>query len=190
MNPINIAIYLLLLIVGIAVGYLFHRFQNERALRSQQDTADNILRVANEQARLIDAQARDSATKIVQAAESEIKERRIELGKEADRLDKRRSELDGRAEKLEQRDQNLNKRQSAVDKRVNDIEKLHEDQLARLQQIGQLTPDEARKELMAAVEKESRADMARIYRQIEAEAREEGEKHPQKIIFSLSTKVS
>jgi ribonuclease Y len=190
MNLITIAIALLVLVVGLGAGYLFHRYQNDRLIKNQQDKADNILRVANEQARLIEAQARESATKIVQASETEIKERRIELGKEADRLDKRRTELDGRAEKLEQRDQNLNKRQSAVDKRTNEIEQLYENQMKRLEQIGQLTPDEAKKELMAAVEKESRADMARIYRQIEAEAREEGEKRARKLIADAIQRVA
>ncbi len=190
MNPFSIAIDLIVLIVGVTAGYLFHRYQRERSLKDQQDKADNILKIANEQARLIERQARESATKIVQASESEIKERRIELGKEADRLDKRRSEVDSRAEKLEQRDQNLNKRQSAVDKRANDIDKLYEDQVARLEQIGQLSQDDAKKELMAAVEKEARADMARIYRQIEAEAREEGEKRARKLIADAIQRVA
>ena len=125
-----------------------------------------------------------------QAAETELKERRIELSKESDRLDKRRSELDGRAEKLEQRDQNLNKRQSAVDKRANEMETLYGEQVKRLEEIGQLTTDEAKKELLAAVEKESRADMARIYRQIEAEAREEGEKRARKLIADAIQRVA
>lgn len=190
MNPISIAIDVLVLIVGVTAGYLYHRYQSERALKGQQDKADNILRIANEQARLIETQARESATKIVQAAESEIKERRIELSKEADRLDKRRSELDSRADKVEQRDQNLNKRQSAIDKRANEIDKLYEEQVARLEQIGQLSQDDARKELLAAVEKESRADMARIYRQIEAEAREEGERRARKLIADAIQRVA
>jgi ribonuclease Y len=190
MNAFPFLIGALALVIGIVIGYFLHRLQSERLLRNQQDKADNILRVANEQARLIDSQARDSATKIVSAAETELKERRIELSKESDRLDKRRSELDGRAEKLEQRDQNLNKRQSAVDKRVNEMETLHGEQVKRLEEIGQLTTDEARKELLAAVEKESRADMARIYRQIEAEAREEGEKRARKLIADAIQRVA
>ena len=82
MSPINIMIGLLALAVGVVAGYLFHRYRAEIALKSQQDKADNILKIANEQARLIESQARESATKIVQAAEAEIKERRIELGRE------------------------------------------------------------------------------------------------------------
>src|SRR5574341_2383839 len=100
MNPINIAMDILLVILGIAIGYYFYRYQRERMLKNQQDKADSILKIANEQARLIETQARDSATKIVQAAETEIKERRIELNRETDRLDKRRTEMENRAEKL------------------------------------------------------------------------------------------
>ncbi len=98
--------------------------------------------------------------------------------------------MDSRAEKLEQRDQNLNKRQSAVDKRANEIDKLYEDQVARLEQIAQLSQDEAKKELLGAVEKEARADMARIYRQIEAEAREEGERRARKLIADAIQRVA
>ncbi len=190
MNSISIIIDILALVIGVAAGYLFHRYQTERALRNQQDKADNILKIANEQARLIESQARESATKIIQASELEIKERRIELNKEAERLDKRRSELDSRSDKLEQREQALNKRQSTVDKRANDIEKLYDDEVAKLEQIAQMTQDDARKELFAAVEKEARADMARIYRQIEAEAREEGEKRARKLIADAIQRVA
>jgi len=190
MNAISIIIGFLALVIGAVAGYFYHRYQSDRALKNQQDKADNILKVANTQARLIETQARESATKIVQASESEIKERRIELGKEADRLDKRRSELDGRADKLEQRDQNLNKRQSLIDKRTNEMEKLYEQEVTKLEQIAQLSQDEAKKQLFAAVEKEARADMARIYRQIEAEAREEGEKRARKLIADAIQRVA
>ena len=191
MNAISIIIALLVgLAIGGVAGYFYQRNQSERALKNQQDKADNILKVANTQARLIETQARESATKIVQASESEIKERRIELGKEADRLDKRRSELDGRADKLEQRDQNLNKRQSLIDKRTNEMEKLYEQEVTKLEQIAQLSQDDAKKQLFAAVEKEARADMARIYRQIEAEAREEGEKRARKLIADAIQRVA
>jgi ribonucrease Y len=190
MNAISIIIGFLALVLGGVAGYFYHRYQSDRALKNQQDKADNILKVANTQARLIETQARESATKIVQAAESEIKERRIELNKEADRFDKRRSELDSRADKLEQRDQTLNKRQSLIDKRTNDLEKLYEQEVAKLEQIAQLSQDDAKKQLFAAVEKEARADMARIYRQIEAEAREEGEKRARKLIADAIQRVA
>lgn len=191
MSPIiTFLIVLLALGVGAAAGYLFHRYQVEQRIKNQQDRADNILKGASEQARLIESQARESATKIIQVAENELKERRIELNKETERLDKRRTELDNRVDRLEQREQQLNKRQSQVDKRGNEIDKLYEDQFKKLEQIAQMTADDAKKDLFAAVEKEARGDMARIIRQIEAEAREEGEKRARKLIADAIQRVA
>jgi len=190
MNPIAILINALFLIVGLVAGYLFHRYRIEQRVKAQQDKADTILKGANEQARLIENQARETALKITQVAESEIKERRAELNKESDRLDKRRSELDNRADRLEQREQTVNKRQSQVDRRGNEIDKLYEDQVRKLEEISQLTQDDARKDLFAAVEKEARGDMARIMRQVEAEAREEGEKRARKLIADAIQRVA
>jgi len=191
MNPIVILITAsLALVLGGIAGYLFHRYQADKALQNQQQKAESILKGANEQARLIETQARESANKIVQNAEGEIKDRRHELSRETERLDKRRSELDSRADRLEQREQSMNKRQSSLDRRANDVDKMVEEQVQKLEQISQLTQDEAKNELFAAVEKEARADMARIYRQIEAEAREEGEKRARKLIADAIQRVA
>lgn len=190
MNPILIFVDVIVLFVGVIAGYFLHRYQTEQSTKQQQDKADTILKGANEQARLIESQARENAVKIIQAAEAEIKERRIELNKESDRLDRRRSELDNRADRLEQREQTINKRQSQVDRRGNEIDKLYEEQVKRLEQIAQMTQEDAKKELFAAVEKEARSDMARIMRQIEAEAREEGEKRARKLIADAIQRVA
>jgi ribonucrease Y len=190
MNPIDWIIGAIFLIVGAAAGYFFHRYQAEILRRNQQERADNILKGASEQARLIESQARENAVKIVQAAEAEIKERRIELNKETDRLDKRRSELDSRVDRLEQREQTINKRQSQIDRRGNEIDKLYEEQVKKLEFVAQMSPEDAKKELFAAVEKEARGDMARIIRQIEAEAREEGEKRARKLIADAIQRVA
>src|SRR5512147_2086019 len=101
--------YVIAVVVSLALGgllgYFFHRYQADIARRNRQEKADNILKGASEQARLIESQARENAVKIVQAAETELKERRIELTKETERLDKRRSELDSRVDRLAQREQ-------------------------------------------------------------------------------------
>ena len=190
MSLITLIVAVLALVVGAAAGYFFHRYQAEQLKKNQQERADNILKVASEQARLIESQSRENATKIIQASEAEIKERRIELNKDTERLDKRRSELDSRVDKLEQREQTLNKRQSQVDKRANEMDKIYEEQMKKLEFIAQMSQDDAKKELFALVEKEARGDMARIIRQIEAEAREEGEKRARKLIADAIQRVA
>lgn len=191
MNPfVYILLGLLLLVLGVVGGYFLRRYQMEVVRRNQQEKAENILKGASEQARLIESQARENAVKIVQAAEAEIKERRIELNRETERLEKRRTELDNRIERLEQREQNINKRQSQVDRRHNEMEKIYEEQMKKLEFVAQMTQEDARKDLFAAVEKEARSDMARIIRQIEAEAREQGEKRARKLIADAIQRVA
>ena len=98
--------------------------------------------------------------------------------------------MDTRIERLEQRELQVNKRQSSVDRRSNEIEKLYADQMEKLQQVSHMTVDEAKQELLDEVEKEARADMARIVRQIEAEARQEGEKRARELITESIQRVA
>ncbi len=180
----------LILVLGLALGYYYRQNQYEKAQLQQKAEADRILEEAKEQARLIEIQARDQALELIQKAEADIERKRNELNKEEDRLQKRREELDLRLDRIDKREQNLNKRQSVIDRRANEIERLHEQQLEELQRISQMSIEEARAILLADVEKEARNDMARIIRQIEVEAREEGEARARKIIAAAIQRVA
>jgi ribonucrease Y len=176
--------------VGIGIGYLIRQSIYARALKKDRDEAENLLSAAKEEAHNIELQAKDKALEIRQAADGEIARRRTELIKEEDRLQKRREENDARGDRLEKREQLLNKRQSTIDKRANEIETMYADELEELQRISQMTQDEAREILLREVEKDARTDMARIIRQIEAEAREEGDTRARKLIASAIQRVA
>ncbi|HSV85525.1 MAG TPA: ribonuclease Y, partial [Levilinea sp.] len=178
------------LILVAVISYLVIRRLSARFRKEQQNKADNVITLAKEEARQIEIAARDRAVKVMQDAEGDLGRRRAELSREEERLQKRRMELDHRVERQEQREQTLSKRQSIIDKRANEIEKLYSDQYAELQRVAQLTTDEARVELLERTEKESRADMARIIRQIEAEARFEGDKRARDIIADAIQRVA
>ena len=191
MEPIvGFVIAALTLLLGLAIGFFISRAQSEKAQRSQREKTEKSLQETREQARTIELQARDNALKISRAAEGEITRLRTELNREDERLQKRRAELDGRVERLEQREQAVNKHQSAVDRRANEIEKMHEQEMVELQRVAQMNVDEARIILLAEVEKEARNDMARIIRQIESEAREEGDKRARKLIADSIQRVA
>ena len=178
------------LLLGAATGYAVSKYLADRVRKEQGVKAEGIIQTAIEKAREIELQARDRSLKILQEGEAEVDRRRAELGREEERLQKRRAELDMRVERLEQREQALNKRQSALDKRSNEIEKMYNQQLEELQRIAEMSQEEARNVLLAEVEKEARADMARIIRQIEAEARMEGEKKARELIADAIQRVA
>ncbi|GAB4482529.1 MAG: ribonuclease Y [Anaerolineales bacterium] len=187
---ISIVIAVLALGAGFALGYFIHRSQAEQARREEEARGQGILQQAAEKANKIELESRDRALKIVQDAEKDLTSRRTELNRETERLDRRRAELDGRVERLELREQTLNKRQSQVDRRANEIDKLYEQQMAKLQEIAELSREQARQILLDDVEKEARGDMARIIRQVEAEARDEGEKRARKLIADAIQRVA
>src|SRR5512133_2611280 len=193
---IEISIWVLLLSVIIDVlaiagaVYFLTRSANERFRHEQTTRADNIIAIANENARTIELEAKDKALRFIQEAEADISRRRQEISREEERVQKRRVDLDHRLERLEQREQALNKRQSSIDRRLNEIDKAYSQQMVELQRIAQMTIEEARSVVLAEAEKEGRADMARIIRQIEAEARNEGEKRAREIVADAIQRVA
>jgi len=181
---------LIALFLGLAVGYLYKQNQVQKAKHEQLDEAERVLEAAKEEARQIEIRTRDQALEVLKKAEFDNERKRNELSKEEDRLQKRREELDNRVDRMEKREQVLNKRQSTIDRRSNEIEKLHSQQTEELQRISQMSVEDARAILLADVEKDSRQDMARVIRQIEMEAREEGENRARKIITSAIQRVA
>ncbi|NLB71412.1 MAG: ribonuclease Y [Chloroflexi bacterium] len=180
----------LALLGGILIGYLIFSTIRRNKEEKLQQTSSDILTLAREKAQQTELDAKDQALKIIRDAESEIKNRRSELNKEDDRLVKRREELDSRFDQMQQRESNLNKRQSRIDKRANEIDSLYEERAAELQRVSEMTVDEARAILLGEVEKESHADMARIIRQIETEARETGMEKAREMIADAIQRVA
>jgi ribonuclease Y len=178
------------LVLAAVLTLILVKVFTEKFKTEQQAKADNVIKAATEKARSIEIEARDKALKVMQDSEAEVQRRRSDILREDDRLQKRRAELDHRIERLELREQNLNKRQSVMDKRANDIEKMYSDQLEELQRISQMSMDEAKQVLLGEAEKEARNDMARIIRQIESEARAEGEKRAREIISDAIQRVA
>jgi ribonuclease Y len=178
------------LLFGVAIGYgLYFSFARQEKARLQV-RSENIINEAEERAKDIELQAKDKALQIRQQAEAEVSRRRAEINREEDRQLKRREELDNRTDRQEKHEAALNKRQSAIDKRSNEIEKMYEDELAELERISQMTQEAARQVLLAEVEKDARDDMARIIRQVEAEAQEDGERRAREIITTAIQRVA
>ncbi len=175
---------------GYLIGYLVKQAQVKRNIEQQGLKADSIITQAQEKAREIEVEAKDTALKLTHEAEGEITHKRSELNKEDDRLVKRREELDRRFDQMQQREVVLNKRQSAIDKRTNEIESMHAQRISELQKISEMTTDEARTVLLEEVEKDARADMARIIRQIETEARETGNAKARELIADAIQRVA
>ncbi|MFN2149594.1 MAG: ribonuclease Y [Anaerolineales bacterium] len=190
MNTALIISVVVALTAGVVIGYFLRQLQLERNIRSRQAEANRIVENAEAQAKDIELKARDQALRVRDDAEEELKRRRVELSREEERIQQRRADIDRRFDQLEKRDQVLSKRQSSLDKRANELEKRHEEIIFELERVSSMTQDEAKVQLLQEVEKEARADMLRVIRQIEEEAQLEGEKRARTLVADAIQRVA
>ncbi len=190
MNAITIIAILITAVIGIGAGYYLREFLLQRATDTLKNRAKVILSETENRSKEIEIQARDKSMEILQQSEADADNRRKKLNQEEDRLSGRRNSLDQRADRLEAQEQKLNKRQSALDKRANEVTELYDSQVHRLEEISQMTRAEAANQLLQEAEAEARNDMARIIRQVEAEAREEGGRRASELIAMAIQRVA
>ncbi|MCD4672793.1 MAG: ribonuclease Y [Anaerolineaceae bacterium] len=174
----------------VVLTVIFVQIFKARYLRDRQNEADVLFHQAQENARTMELEAKDKALRIMQDSEEELARRRGELNQEEERLQRRRNEMDNRVDRLEQKENALNKRQSSLDRKSNEIEKREADQTAEVERISKMSIDEAHQELLTLAEKEAQADVARIIRQIENEARQEGDKRAREIVADSIQRVA
>jgi ribonuclease Y len=170
------------LVLGLAAGAAYVRYRNNQLVESAESKAERILAEADTASKETLIQARDEAIQLRNEAEQEYKRQERELRQEDSRLQRRRASLDERFEQLDKRERTLSQRQSALDKRYNQLEKLEQDRLAELQRVANLTEEEAKDLLLKTVEEGARQDMARVIREVEAEAAEEADRRARKIV--------
>ncbi len=181
-------------IVGIGVGYFAGSRRSVQMLLDQQqeegqskliaasEDASELLKNAESQKLKIIADAEGIARQRITDSDAKVARRRRDLDNEDERIQRRRNELDQRMERLEQRDQQLSKRQSRLDRKENELAKSEAVMIEKLEMIAQMTVEEARQQLLDSIELDARNDMARIIRQVEAEARETADQRARSVI--------
>jgi ribonuclease Y len=164
--------------------------QSRKTVSTAKQEAQGIKSAAEAEAQDILRKSRDDTMRARQEAEQEINRRRSDLSREDERMQHRREQLDERFEKLEEREQKLNKRQSTLDRQQNELEKLQVQRMAALEQIADLSRDQAREELLTMVADESRNDMARRIREVEDEMQIEADTRARNLIAMAIQRVA
>jgi ribonuclease Y len=163
---------LLALLVGIGIGYFVQTYRSKAIGQAAEIEAQRLTEEARVEAREIILAAKDEELRLREEAEADTKRMRANLQREEDRLQNRRETIDRKVEQLENRERRQNQRQSRLDKLQNELEDLQQQRVDELEKIAAMSREEAKQELLQAVENETRQDMARVIRQVEAEIKE------------------
>ena len=182
----QVLLYVLTAVLAGLLGYAARRFVAEGKVRSAEEQAAAILEQAarDAEAKVREAlvEAKEEAVRLRQEAEQELKERRQELQRLERRLSHKEENLDRRLAQLERKEEALNRQTHELERMQAEVGELIQRQRAELERVSGLTAEEAREQLLKAVENEVRHEMAVMVREIEQEAKDEAEKRARNVI--------
>ncbi|HNS01766.1 MAG TPA: ribonuclease Y [Anaerolineae bacterium] len=182
------------LALGAVIGLFLFRYLNAERIKSANSRAEEIVRDADRTVDQLRTQAelqlKEEHVRLREEMEQETNNRRRDLRRQEERLQRRQETLDRKLEELDGRDKSLQKRQKSLEKRTADLDKLESLQQKELERISGLSPEEAKQLLLDSVRDETRHDMARVIREVEAEAQMEAERRARKIVTMAIQRVA
>jgi ribonuclease Y len=126
--------------------------------------------------------AKEETLTLRNSLEAELKERRTEAARVEQRLTQKEENLDRKVEALERREQSVREREAQAERLRAEAEEIRQRQATELERVSNLTVDEAREQLLAAVEVEIRDEASRRVREIEKEVEATAGQRARKIL--------
>ncbi len=179
--------------IGAYVGYIYRKNESEKKIGRTEEYArrllDDAARKADDQKKEMILAAKEEVLHLKSEADKEIRARRTEQQRSERRIQQKEESLDKKEESLDKKRDSLAEREEALEKRAEDIqtaldeaEEIRNKQQTELERIAAITHDEARQMVIERIQKEAYHDAAASVREIEAKAKEEGEKKARNII--------
>jgi ribonuclease Y len=153
-----------------------------KTIEDAERAGETVRREAEIAAREKLLQARTEHEQAARKRRTELEALERRLTQKEDNLDKRGDEVARRERDLGQTERALTQRERAVEQQQAELAGMVEVERKRLEQIAGLTAQQARDELVRAMEDDARIEAAHIVKRIEDEAREQAHKQAQRII--------
>jgi len=173
------------LLLGILVGYIlrfiYAKFQASSVEAQAKRIIDSAEREAEAKKKEGFLEVRDEMHRTRMKFEEETRSRRQELENLEKRLAQKDDNLDRKVDILERKEREIDKKEKYIlgkekylEEEGNRLTQVKEEQKRVLERLARMTPEEAKKVLLASMEEEAKREMATIVRRIEQEAVETG----------------
>jgi ribonuclease Y len=188
-DPVVLAVVALLAIIGFAVGFFVRGLVASQAIRVAQDKAARILAEARAQQKELILQAKDEQMRMQRELDEEGRAKRGELSTLERRLLQRDEQLDQRTDMLEERDRKLLARERELDTAKEELAKARQEQIAALERVSGLSQEDAKGLLLEEVRVDAEHDAVRLARAIERKAREDAEEKARDVVVTAIQRV-
>ena len=188
----------LCLITGLAVGALggftYHKKTEERKFRGALSEADRIVQEASKKAetvkRDIVAEGKEEIHRLRQELDRDTKERRSELQRSERRLEQKEENLDRKLENISRKEEELKNKNEQVQSKLDRLSDQEQELIAKLEQIAQLTQEEAREQLLAEVEADANHYIGLRLKELEERAKRDADRRAQEIVATAIQRCS
>ncbi|MBQ4552641.1 MAG: ribonuclease Y [Clostridia bacterium] len=181
-----IGLIIVALAFGVVVGMAYRKNVVEKSIGRSEEYAKKLLddatRKAAEVKKEMELEAKEEVLRLKNKLDDEIRTRRAEMQRSERRVNQREEMLDKKMDNLEKREEAMNKKAEQTQELYDEAEQIRDKQVKELERIAGMTQDEAEQMIISRVQKEAYHDAAALVRDIEAKAKDEGEKKARNII--------
>ena len=161
----------------------------DRIRQRAQAEAAEIRRTADETASHALA-LREETEDELRSLRDDIREQRSDIERREHRITEREERLAEEARFLEDRSRALTQRETDLETRSEQLRRLDAERLEVLQRAAGLTAEQAKAELVAAVESHAKREATLVAREIERAAQEDGERRAREIVVGAIQRVA
>jgi ribonuclease Y len=188
--PVVIAVTVVAAIGGAVLGIVARGVWASQSMKAAHSEARRIEAEARARQKELILEAKDEKLRMQREAEDDARSRRTELSALERRLLQRDEQLDQRTDMLEQRDRKLLDRERELERAREDVAKAHQEQVAALEAVSQVSADDAKALLLEAVREEAEHDAVKLARAIERKARDEADEKARDIVVTAIQRVA
>ncbi len=166
------------------------RRQAERDAAEMRRQAEQAVTDASEQARRQAEQELVSLKDEARALKAEITELKTDLERREQRIVEREERIDAEQRRVEARDHELAEHEQALERQKAELAEVEAERARELERVAGLTAADAKAELVKGIETQAKREAAIIVRDIEQEAKDEGETRARKIVTLAIQRVA
>ena len=151
---------------------------------------DDAIKAAETKKREALLEIKEESLRTKNEVDKEIKERRAEVQKQEKRILSKEDALDKKTEAIERREADYTAKEAELKKREKKVDELHEQALSELERIAGMTSDQAKDYLLKTVEDDVKFDVAKLYKELESQAKEEAGKKAKEYVVTAIQKCA
>lgn len=185
---------IMVFVSGVALGFLIRAaFAQTKAL-SAESRAQKVILEAEREAEKLTREAlgevKDEISGMRREAEQEVRSRREEMKRSEQRLTQKEEAIENKLADVETRSTEMDDRDKKLQKVRQQLEQAAEQHRQQLEAVARMTSQEAKEALVTQVVDEAKRQAMATVREIENQAREEGEQRARKIVTIAIQRVA